>query len=333
MSNDLPTLDQTAPSRDGNRGRFVIEILLRHWMLIAVCSIICAAAGATIGAVMHSVKREYWAETDLVIKQSFWESPALSSLGTNAFGKITPTDLVNRLDMSALSRDITEALIQDDIAYGRNGGGLTDDSELDSRSASLLQALSIQPYDEKGLFKVLVKSVRSHEEAIRVAEFTARALVDHTQLQRADQQRQAYEVVQQQLDELCTQLDEAEGSQWDFREKMGFLTHEQVWDDIENKNMELIETTAMSTSGLVFSTAVVPAEVVEPDEVFTASVAVMKSGMMLVRSSVASSVGSLSVAMMFGTWSTILGSKIMSRSAYSMLIFVDMSSFGIWRSW
>ena len=244
MSNDLPTLDQTAPSRDGNRGRFVIEILLRHWMLIAVCSIICAAAGATIGAVMHSVKREYWAETDLVIKQSFWESPALSSLGTNAFGTITPTDLVNRLDMSALSRDVTEALIQDDIAYGRNGGGLTDDSELDSRSASLLQALSIQPYDEKGLFKVLVKSVRSHEEAIRVAEFTARALVDHTQLQRADQQRQAYEVVQQQLDELRTQLDEAEGSQWDFREKMGFLTHEQVWNDIENKNMELIETTA-----------------------------------------------------------------------------------------
>ena len=244
MSHDLPTLDQAAPSRDGNRGRFVIEILLRHWMLIAVCSIICAAAGATVGAVMHSVQDEYWAETDLVIKQTFWDSPALSSLGPNVYGKLTPTDLVNRLDMSALSRDITETLVQDDIASGRAGGELTNDEELNSASASLLQAFSIEPHDDKDLLRVQVRSAKSHDEAIRIANFTARALVDHTRLQRVDQQRQAYEIVQQQLDELRTELDEAEGLQWDFREKMGFLTHEQVWTDIEGKNMELISVMA-----------------------------------------------------------------------------------------
>ena len=244
MSHDLPTLDQAGPSRDGNRGRFVIEILLRHWMLIAVCSIICAAAGATVGAVMHSVQHEYWAETDLVIKQTFWDSPALSSLGPNVYGKLTPTDLVNRLDMSALSRDITETLVQDDIASGRAGGELTNDEELNSASASLLQAFSIEPHDDKDLLRVQVRSAKSHDEAIRIANFTARALVDHTRLQRVDQQRQAYEIVQQQLDELRTELDEAEGLQWDFREKMGFLTHEQVWTDIEGKNMELISVMA-----------------------------------------------------------------------------------------
>lgn len=244
MSYDLPTLDQAAPTRDVNRGRFVIEILLRHWLLIAVCSTVCAGAGAMVGVVMHNAQHDYLAQTDLVIKQSFWQSPALSSLGPNAFGATTPTELLNRLDMSALSRDVTEALVQDDIAYGRNGGGLTDDSELDSRSAGLLQALSIEPNDEKGLLSVQVRSVRSQEEAIRVADFTARALVDHTQLQRADQQQQMYEVVQQQLNALSTELDEAEELRWDFREEMGLLTHDQAWSDINSKNGELMQSMA-----------------------------------------------------------------------------------------
>ena len=244
MSSDLPTLDQAAASHDSHRGRFLIEIVLRHWVLIAVCSVICAAAGATVGFVMHNVQQEYWAETDLVIKQTFWESPALRDLSVNTFGKVTPTDLVNRLDMNALALDVTDALIQDDIAFGRHGGGLTDDAELNSRSLRLLQAISIEPYDEKSLLRIQVRSAKSHEEAIRIAEFTARALVDHTQLQRADEQRQAYEIVQQQLDEVRRELDEAEGLQWDFREKMGFLTHEQVWADVETKNMQLIEAMA-----------------------------------------------------------------------------------------
>jgi len=245
MSSDLPTLDQAAASHENHRGRFVIEIVLRHWVLIAACSVLCAAAGAAVGVVMHNVQHEYWAETDLVIKQTFWESPALRDLGGNAFGKVTPNDLVNRLDMNALALDITDALIQDDIAFGRHGGGLTDHAELNARSTSLLQAISIEPYDDKGLLRIQVRSAKSHDEAIRIAEFTARALVDHTQLQRVDQQRQAYEIVQQQLDELRAELDEAEGSQWDFREKMGFLTHEQVWADIETKNMQLVEAMAM----------------------------------------------------------------------------------------
>ena len=245
MSSDLPTLDLTAASHENHRGRFVIEIVLRHWVLIAACSILCAAAGAAVGVVMHNVQHEYWAETDLVIKQTFWESPALRDLGGNAFGKFMPSDLVNRLDMNALTLDITDALIQDDIAFGRHGGGLTNEAELNSRSTSLLQAISIEPYDEKGLLRIQVRSAKSHDEAIRIAEFTARALVDHTQLQRADQQRQAYEIVQQQLNDLRAELDEAESTQWGFREKMGFLTHEQAWADIETKNMQLVEAMAM----------------------------------------------------------------------------------------
>ena len=245
MSQHLPTLEQTDASQDANRGRFVIEILTRHWLLIAACSVVCAVAGATVGAIMHRAQHEYLAETDLVIKQTFWESPALRDLGGNAFGKVTPTDLVNRLDMSALTRDITRALIQSDIAHGRHGGQITDEAELDSRSAGLQRVLSIVPYDEKGLLRVQSRSVKSTEDAIRIADFTALALVDHTQFQRADQQRQAYEVVQQQLDDLRSDLDIADGKQWDFREEMGFVTHEQAWEDIESKDMQLVEAMAM----------------------------------------------------------------------------------------
>lgn len=245
MTHNLPTLDRPIEAQESNRGRFFIETVLRHWILIAVSTAICAASGVAIGIFMLQTQQSYWAETDLVVKNSFWQSPALISLDTNVFGDVTPSSLLNRLDMNAFTRDIAEALIQEDLAGGLLGGGLTGENEIEARSAELLSGITIEPYDEKGLLRLRVRSTVSHEDAVRTAEIAARALVDHTQLQRLDEQRQAYEAVQQQLDELRNQLDSAESAQWDFREKMGFRTHEQVWTDIEAKNTQLIETMAM----------------------------------------------------------------------------------------
>ena len=242
MAYDLPTIDQGLHLHDANRGRFVVDTLLRHWVLILISTALCGAAGGFIGAAMHEARQEYHAETDLVVRATFWQSPALASLGGNVFGDVTPTILVNHLDMNALARDVAEALVQDDIAFGRPGGGLTDDNELEQRAKGLLGAISLEPYDDRGLLRVHVRSPKSFDDAALIADYTARVLVEHTQLQRADEQQQAYDIVRQQLGELRGYLDEAESRQWQFREKMGFQTHDQVWGDIERKNSELVES-------------------------------------------------------------------------------------------
>ena len=245
MPTGLPRLDQPHSPQEADRGRFVIDLLVRHWRLVASCVTVGAVAGAAAGMVMHEVRNEYAAQADLVVKPSYWQSPALSTLDTNVFGETTPRTLVNRLDTSALARDVVDGLLQDDLANGRAGGELTNDRELDARAAAIERSIAIEPYDEKGVLRVVTYSTTGSDEALRLAEYTARALIDHTQLQRLDEQVQAYSAVLQQIDESRTQLDEAESQQWNYREQMGFRTHEQVWEDIELKNGELQDALGM----------------------------------------------------------------------------------------
>jgi capsular exopolysaccharide synthesis family protein len=246
MPTDLPTLDQGTGPHESERGRFIVDLLFRHWKLITACVAIGAISGAAAGIVMHRVRHEYAAQTDLVVKPSHWQTPALSNLDTNVFGETTPTTLMNRLDTVALSRDVAKALVQDDLAAGRAGATLTSEIELNARAAAIERSMSIEPFDSRGVLRVVTYSATGPDAALRLAEYTARGLIDHTQLQRLDEQEQAYTAVLQQIDELRAQLDEAEGRQWDYRERMGFQTHEQVWLDIERKNGELQDARAMA---------------------------------------------------------------------------------------
>ncbi len=245
MPTDLPKLDQTQHQHEADRGRFVIDLLLRHWKIVLALVAAGSIAGAGVGMIMHEVRNEYAAQTDLVVKQSYWQSPALSTLDSNVFGDTTPKTLVNRLDTAALARDVAKSLVEDDLANGRAGGELTSDHEIDGRAAAIERSIAIEPFDEKGVLRVVTYSTTGPDEALRLAEFTARGLIDHTQLQRLDEQKQAYSAVLQQIDESRAQLDDAESRQWNYREEMGFRTHEQVWADIELKNAELQDALGM----------------------------------------------------------------------------------------
>ncbi len=245
MSADLPTLDQSPHLRETDRGRFVIDVLLRHWVIVTGAAVLGAIGGAGLGLVLHRVHHEYGAQTDLAVKQTFWQSPALANLDTNAFGEATPTKLLNRLDTAALARDVVDAMVQDELAGGSNGGALTTDAELDARAAAIESSFAIEPIDDKGVLRVTAFSAAGPEQAARLADYVARGLIDHTQLRRLDEQEQAYQIVQQQITETRDQLDQADTHTADFRQKMGFKTDEQVWQDIEKKSSDLLEAKTM----------------------------------------------------------------------------------------
>ena len=48
MAEDLPTLDQTPHLRETDRGRFVIDILLRHWALVIALAVVGAGLNGSL---------------------------------------------------------------------------------------------------------------------------------------------------------------------------------------------------------------------------------------------------------------------------------------------
>ena len=246
MSNELPTLDlNSSPPKQGqhsNQFRFVSDVMLRHWFLITVCTIIAGITGGLVGHFRHVEFSTFQAQTTLVVKQNFWQNPVMSGLGGNAFGLITPKSLLDRLILDDVARDVAQAIIQDDMSQGGMSSNLTTSEEIDTKASQILGQIQLIPLNDQGQIQVIAFSSQSGDAAKRLANFTVRVLVKHTQLQRVDEQRQMHDVLRQEIKTTRTSLDDAENRQWQFREKMGFKTHNQVWDDMERKNAELNET-------------------------------------------------------------------------------------------
>lgn len=208
--------------------------------------LLCAFGGVVIGAAIGfffdpAPLEMHRGQADLVVKPSYWHSPALAGLGGDVFAPATPSSLVNRIDTMAYMRDVAEAVVQHDISDGLAGSAIATEEEIDAYALRLQNRIQLEPLDEQGLIRVHSQSPAGGEEAARMAEFAVRVLVKHTQMQWLGEQQQAYDLVKRQLGELRNQLDEAETRQWAFREEMGFKTHSQLWTDLEQKNANLVE--------------------------------------------------------------------------------------------
>jgi capsular exopolysaccharide synthesis family protein len=246
MSEELPTLDQTtakSPSQQhSNQFNFIKEAVIRHWFAIGFMALVAAIIGGVVGLMLDTQRYQYEAQSTLLVKPSFWQNPVMDSIGGDVFGKVTAKSLLDRLVMEDVARDVTQAVIQQDVALGGGAGNLTSSEEIEMFANQVLGQIELRPYDDQGIILVVARSFKSKEDARRLAEFTVRVLVDHTQLQRTGEQVALHETVKDELDDLRSSLDMAEKSQWEFREEMGFKTHSQVWAEMESKTSELNET-------------------------------------------------------------------------------------------
>jgi capsular exopolysaccharide synthesis family protein len=246
MSEELPTLDQTPgqgpPQQHSNQFNFVKDAAFRHWFIIGCSSLVFALIGGVIGLMLDEDLYLYQGQSTLIVKPSFWQSPVMDSIGGDVFGKVTPTTLLSRLVMEDVARDVTRAVIQQDISFGGASGNLTSGEEIEMYANQVLGQIELRPRDDQGIIEVIARSFKSKEDARRLAEFTVRVLVDHTQLQRVGEQQALHETVKDELIELRSSLDSAEKDQWEFLETMGFKTHTQVWAEMATKTSDLNET-------------------------------------------------------------------------------------------
>ncbi len=243
MSEEMPTLGAKPPSPSGdqtNQFRFVLDVILRHWVLILVLTLLSGIGGALIGHFLEVDHYEYEAFGDLYVKQSVWNSPIMANVGGGIFAQLSPKVLKDQTNVRLLSRDIAKALVHDDIQTGAALSTVTSDEELDHTASSIQMALVLENLDTEGILRVRARS-DDPQEAERYAEMALRVLIEHTRDLQVNEQEEAHGIIREQLNELRYELDRAESLQWDYRERMGFQTHEQLWRDMERRNSELLD--------------------------------------------------------------------------------------------
>lgn len=244
MSMELPTLDQQSGggAHQSTSFHFVLDALYRHWLKIGIVTVIGLAIGLVIGLTDKPREFQYSAKSDLIVKQSYWHSPVLENVGPDVFGQILPRQLVDQVLMEEVAQDVALERVRADIAEGRLAAGITDDAELDVETALVMRSLQIEGFDEQGIIRITAYSDGSQESAGRLADAASRVLIQHTQLQRLGEQNELHSMVLTELEDLRARMDAAENQRWQFREAMGFRNHERLWDEMEEKKNQLLES-------------------------------------------------------------------------------------------
>lgn len=242
MSTELPTLDQhDDSSSQSTLFHFVVDAFFHYWLLMLTLTTIGGMAGFAFSFFSKQSDFTYSAQASLNVKQSYWHNQVMEDIGGNVFGRITPISLVDSISMDELARDIAVALIQDDIEQGRSTGNITNENEINVQASEIFGQLHVEGIDLQDIIRIAARSKISDVDAKRLVDIATTVLIKHTQLHRLNIQRDIHELVTAELNDLRTKLEDAESEQWKFREEMGFQT-EQIWDDMERKNSQLLES-------------------------------------------------------------------------------------------
>ncbi len=226
--------------RQDNQFRFLLDIVLSHWLSIAVCTATAAIIGFGAGWYLQDESYEYRAHATLVVRPSLYDNALLQGLSSAPSRPLTPKAIKDQTSVQGLADDIARALVQEDIANGGQDAGLTSQPELAARAEKIAGQVELIDMNESAQLRVQMKAATS-AEAQRLTDLAVRILIAQSKNNVLSEQRELHDGVQRELDKLLADLQEAESRQWQYREETGFQTHGQVWADIEEKNKELRE--------------------------------------------------------------------------------------------
>ncbi|MBM3289191.1 MAG: hypothetical protein FJY92_03485, partial [Candidatus Hydrogenedentes bacterium] len=121
MASDTAALEQAAnqsATRD-NQFRFVINVALRRWQMIALITVAASLVYGVYGLLVFKLRPQFSGTSLLVVRQSPWERELLRDVGGKPLFPSSPQALVERVSHRGVAEDLTNALIQQDIADGR----------------------------------------------------------------------------------------------------------------------------------------------------------------------------------------------------------------------
>lgn len=247
MSNATPPIEQLTTQRGANQLQFFLDALTRHWKTIAALTIVASLGYGIWGLFEFRETPDYVATTTLGIVQSMWDQEFLQNVRTPKVVNLTAASLVRRLrDDPSWSEDVAHSLVQQDLAQGRAQGWRVTPPEYQDLASNLVGAIRFEPSTDSDTVLIRVKGI-DPKEVERIANLTARVIVERNRQYILESEQDTYSFLQQQLEDLRGRLDTAESREWEFRKKMGFQTHEQVLGDMERLNQQLVQAETTKT--------------------------------------------------------------------------------------
>lgn len=245
MATETAGLEQAAAqSPRENQFRYILNVGLRRWRLIALFTLVASLGYGVFGLLEFRTEPQYVGTTQLRVEQSPWEKDLLKDVGGKPLFLNTPQALVERVSRHGLAEDLTRALVQQAIAEGLPTGAISSEEEFMAKVAEMETRVKVEPNTEAGIIQITT-TAPTQQEAKRVAEFAARVFIDRNRQFLLEEEEETHDFVLQKLDDVRQELDEADSRLWEFRKEMGFRTKAEVSAEIQKLTGEVLsaETT------------------------------------------------------------------------------------------
>ena len=251
MSLDSPSIEQQAQPNREHQLRFVVNVLTRHWILILVfalsVSLVYGLFDMLHRRTQASPRDSFQGQAKVIIKQSLWDRDALKGIGGVSTTQLDAQKLVAGYRGSqALAEKIARALVQQDVAEGRQLAEVATENEYKLKTAEIKRNLDLTAENQNNNeITLIVKDCATKQEALNAAEFAARVFVDEVRQMQMETAREAYDAVKKRLEELQRELSKAENEQWDARKNMDAMAYGNPGDQLSKIHQEIMEKQAL----------------------------------------------------------------------------------------
>ncbi|MCX5771380.1 MAG: polysaccharide biosynthesis tyrosine autokinase [Candidatus Hydrogenedentes bacterium] len=231
MAQDTPPLDpqQTGQTRE-HQLRFVVNVLARRWLMILLISFFGSVCLGIYGLLKYERPQgTYTAQAKVLVTQSLWDRDVLKSVGGAPLFPVDAQSLVRRSSNQRLAEKVARALIQQAVAQSLPAAALATEEEYAAKAAEIKGMLNIAVEDpQSGVILIEARNCPSRDEAARVAEFAARIFVEDNRQLQVEEEQETHETIRARLQQVQEELSKAETAEWQYKEKMGFETYDEL---------------------------------------------------------------------------------------------------------
>lgn len=242
---DVPIPDQPGAQNQENQFRFVINVGLRRWRMIAIFTVVTMIVVGVAGTyTVHEARASYGARADVFVKQSAWDKDILRDVGGTPLVSMTPKAFINRTSLEHLAEEVVRALVQRDIAEGGAWSRVSTDEEFQREKAVVAGRLALTGDPEANIIHIDVRNCPTQQDALDIAEFAARVFIESNRQVKLEEERDTLDVIETRLQQLREELYQAEAAEWEFKRQMGFRTYGKVGEEMASIYEELSEKKA-----------------------------------------------------------------------------------------
>ena len=243
----VPSLDQQSAQLREHQLRFIVNVLVLRWRMIASLTVVAALIYGVIGMLRREeIRPRFQAQAKVLVKPSIWDKDILK--GTQGT-PLTPFDaqaIVKRTSEQRLAEKVARALVQQDIAEGRSLSDISTDDEYSAKAAEILKSLTLTAGDpQSGVITIEVANWPREDEAKRIADLAARVFVEENRQGQIEEDRGTHDAIKKRLQTLQQELYSAEAAEWEYKKRMGFQTYGAVGDELTKIYQELSEKKAL----------------------------------------------------------------------------------------